>query len=356
MPLTSAIIRQKLLDTTGILTRPWVVFFETVVQAINDLTAKLFVQPVNPQPHKWIDSISEADGTPHLSQPSFQDISGIIDISQLPPAPPVTPAPSTIEIFDSGGPIGTEPGLNLIPGPLLDFLAVDNPGASRVDVTLSPKRVILYGTLVARPTAASVPDGTLYAATDYNNPVWMAQTALGVTAWKYVAGAAKMSQINVAAFGALLSAVNPSPDFGLRVEVVDYNHTLEWKNDGSGFQWGPPDIGSDYFQDFRAAPVGVGWHLCDGSVVKFLQSDGTLSGNITLPNWTTNPAYKKMGTAYSGPNNTAAVLPTLGAPNSVLSNIPGGGAGKAGTDTHIHVVSLPGDPIVNVTVLPYYRL
>jgi hypothetical protein len=100
---------------------------------------------------------------------------------------------------------------------------------------------------------------------------------------------------------------------GFLVEVSDFGHTLRWN--GSGWGWGPGDSGSGYISGFLETPTASGWALCDGSTVKRLNSDGTLT-SVTLPDYTT-ASYLKLGiTANVGPNapsgSTAAI--TAGTP------------------------------------------
>lgn len=102
---------------------------------------------------------------------------------------------------------------------------------------------------------------------------------------------------------------------GFIVEVSDYAHTLRWT--GSGWEWGPGDSGSGYLAPFLAAPAQAGWKLCDGSTVKQLNGDGSLS-DVTLPDYTT-AAYLKLGkTASIGPNAPS------GASEAVSAGTPAG--------------------------------
>lgn len=61
-------------------------------------------------------------------------------------------------------------------------------------------------------------------------------------------------------------------------------HLYQWT--GSGWSWGPGELGSQYCVIFPAiTPSASEWHLCDGSAgVTYYKSDGT-TGTVTLPNY-----------------------------------------------------------------------
>jgi hypothetical protein len=101
-----------------------------------------------------------------------------------------------------------------------------------------------------------------------------------------------------------------SQDSGFLVEVTDYNHVLEWN--GTGFEWGPGENGSGYISAFLSAPTSIGWHICDGSVVSQLNSDGSLKP-VTLPNYTTASYLKLAVTVNAGPNLPNGQSQTLSA-------------------------------------------
>jgi hypothetical protein len=109
-----------------------------------------------------------------------------------------------------------------------------------------------------------------------------------------------------------------SGDAGFLANVSDYGHLLEWS--GAAWRWGPGESGSDFISGFLTRPTGNGWHLCDGSTVERLNSDGSLTA-IMLPNYALS-TYLKLGTiASAGPNvasgTTAAV--TAGTPAGTVS-------------------------------------
>lgn len=66
-------------------------------------------------------------------------------------------------------------------------------------------------------------------------------------------------------------------DIGLRVNVKDYAHELNWT--GTQWQWAPSDAGSGFVLPFQNPPnPGTGWQLCDGSAnIPNLNGDGSLS-------------------------------------------------------------------------------
>ena len=147
--------------------------------------------------------------------------------------------------------------------------------------------------------------------------------------------------------------------------VTDKNHLLI--KTVSGWSWGPGDQGSNYFAYFREAPTAVGWILCDGAVVKYLKSDGTLSGNVTLPDAVSPFYFRADDTTYSGPSVTPATLPTVdnptstGGPDVTLTLTVTSGSPNAATQNHTHTVadpsvSLSGDPIPYIKALLYFRV
>lgn len=103
----------------------------------------------------------------------------------------------------------------------------------------------------------------------------------------------------------------PASSAGMIYFVSDFNHLLQW--DGTKWIWAPGENGSGYISSFLISPTGAGWHLCDGSIVHRLNSDGSVS-NVTLPNYAI-AAYLKLGTsAAAGPN----------APSGATQSISGG--------------------------------
>lgn len=68
---------------------------------------------------------------------------------------------------------------------------------------------------------------------------------------------------------------------GSQYYVTDYAHLLLWT--GTAWAWAPAELGSGFVVNFlQATPPGVGWHLCDGSKVSMLQSNGVVE-QVQLP-------------------------------------------------------------------------
>jgi hypothetical protein len=89
-----------------------------------------------------------------------------------------------------------------------------------------------------------------------------------------------------------------SKDAGFLYEVTDFRHVLRWT--GSGWSWGPGELGSGYLQWFHGAPApATGWALCDGSAVTALNANGTTS-LVTTPDLAAMQAFMKIGGAYDG--------------------------------------------------------
>ena len=160
------------------------------------------------------------------------------------------------------------------------------------------------------------------------------------------------TQANLAALAATLGASNA----GLLVWVTDYNHVLTWT--GTGYAWGPGDNGSNYFVGMATAPTANGWHVCDGSFVNYLKSDGTLGG-ATLPNTASSAAYMKFGSAYTTIQVAdAPVFTGTPAVSNVLVSVASPAVGDAVKFpyTPSGMVTLPGDPVQNFSALLYFRM
>lgn len=159
------------------------------------------------------------------------------------------------------------------------------------------------------------------------------------------------TQANLAALAGTLGPANA----GLLVWVTDYNHVLEWT--GSGYQWGPGDNGSAYFQGFAVAPVATGWHACDGSFVHYLKPDGSLGGAV-LPNTAGSAAYMKFGAAYNSTIQVADAPVFAGTPAGVAQPVSIYAAvsnAVAFPYTPAGIIGLPGDPIPNFSAILYFR-
>ena len=99
--------------------------------------------------------------------------------------------------------------------------------------------------------------------------------------WFYALGILSMLQQDLPNLATTLGA----NDKGLRVNVTDFAHELNWT--GTGWMFAPADSGSGYYVPFLATP-GTGWYPMDGTGslglanVPSLNGDGTLSFS-TLP-------------------------------------------------------------------------
>jgi hypothetical protein len=163
----------------------------------------------------------------------------------------------------------------------------------------------------------------------------------------------QVTQSQLATLAATLGPANA----GLLVWVTDYNHVLTWT--GTGYAWGPGENGSNYFVGMATAPTAAGWHVCDGSFVNYLKSNGTLGG-ATLPNTASSAAYMKFGSAYNSTIQVADAPVFVGSP--AVSDV----TWNAGSTPQVAeavqfpytpsgAVHLPGDPIPNFSALLYFR-
>lgn len=123
---------------------------------------------------------------------------------------------------------------------------------------------------------------------------------------------------------------------------TDFNRFYRW----TGTAWIGIGDGFDYIAGFRTAPTVAGWHLADGSTnVRRSNEDGTTS-LITVPN-ALGDTFLRFAAAYSGPNATAAVAPTLSGTSSstgshthgVFASGNGTGTTDAGVAPHSHSIS-----------------
>jgi hypothetical protein len=217
----------------------------------------------------------------------------------------------------------------------------------------NPGPYVSGGVAVAQGYSAQQYPDLLFFETD-RGVFYVSMLVSNVWTWVYAIGEGAFTQ-------ATLPADLGTSDAGFLAQVTDYGHRLKWI--GSGWGWAPGDSGSDYKQDFFDAPAGNGWHLCDGSTVNYLKSDGTL-GSKTLPNLAGNPAYIKSGNAYTGTINSAVppVVPSenTGTP-SLTTTVQSGTGATVAASNHTHVVPsenttmLGGDPVANLVLIPYFR-
>ncbi len=116
--------------------------------------------------------------------------------------------------------------------------------------------------------AANYSDGTLFYETDRGVFYVDVQSV-----WTYATGVMQNTQSK-------LPTDLAAADAGFLYAVTDYAHLLAWS--GTEWTWGPGEGGSGFIQSFASDPTGSGWHVCDGSVVEMLSSNGTLK-KIQIP-------------------------------------------------------------------------
>ena len=113
---------------------------------------------------------------------------------------------------------------------------------------------------LANYPASNYSDGSLFYETD--RQVFYVDVH---SVWTYASGIMQNVQDK-------LPADLAAPDTGFLFGVTDYAHLLTWT--GLGWNWGPGEAGSGMIQPFFSLPSGSGWHICDGSQVNMLQSNG----------------------------------------------------------------------------------
>ena len=160
------------------------------------------------------------------------------------------------------------------------------------------------------------------------------------------------------------TGIPPTAPSGTILWVSDFDHIIRYN--GSGWQM---IDGGNLRISFCVADPGIGWHLCDGSTVAYLNANCVSTSLITLPDLRTagSPAFFKTGDTYTG-SVVAAVTPTAtnpsptGTPSTTTSFTQGAGATvTVASPTHTHTignptVSLPGDPVPELVMLPYFRI
>ena len=107
------------------------------------------------------------------------------------------------------------------------------------------------------------------------------------------------------------------------------------------------------------APTANGWHVCDGSFVNYLKSDGTLGG-ATLPNTAGSSSYMKFGSAYNSTIQVADAPTFTGTPAGSFVTWNAGPTPQVAEAvqfpyTPAGAVTLPGDPIPNFTAILFFR-
>lgn len=120
--------------------------------------------------------------------------------------------------------------------------------------------------------ASDYPDGSVWYQID-RTLYFLASGGV----WVYLAGVCRVAQAD------LPTDLGTAGDVGVLAYVTDFAHLLRWN--GTGWEWGPGENGSDYVSAFVTGPDdATGWHACDGTVgVVRLKSDGSRAF-ATVPN------------------------------------------------------------------------
>lgn len=190
----------------------------------------------------------------------------------------------------------------------LDKLEKATTGSDSVTGLLNAAREIRTGAFATRG-AAIAHDSEVFVASDLDYIGWVSTGGV----WKYIFGIRAIALANLSTFAALLG----TNDGGVRVEITDYDHILQWT--GAAWTWGPGEVGSGYYQLFETTPNSIGantWQICDGSTVARLNADGTTT-NVAVPDVST-AAYLKGGTS------AAAVAAAAGLTTAVSAGTPAG--------------------------------
>lgn len=159
-----------------------------------------------------------------------------------------------------------------------------------------------------------------------------------------------------------------SGDVGLQVYCSDYSHLLTWT--GTAWSFGGDMPGRIEIFGVDPTPT-TGWQLCDGTVVLYLQSDGT-TASYTTPNLVANPSYLKLGASVSpitAPVNTGTKVTGITLPTTDVDSGPGtvvaAGVGTTvAAHTHTHTITTaitdpghfhtPGEP-QSIVFRPWFR-
>lgn len=125
--------------------------------------------------------------------------------------------------------------------------------------------------------------------------------------WTLVAGRFNVAQANIASLG--LGA----GDNGMLVYVTDFAHLLQWN--GTAFGYADGDMPGRIQGFLVDPPNNNGWAFCDGSNTTYLQANGTVSGNVTLPN------FSGAAFAYLGWGNNANATFLATGPANATGNL-----------------------------------
>lgn len=154
--------------------------------------------------------------------------------------------------------------------------------------------------------ASGVGLGSLYIETD-TGLTYVCRFVNSANTWVYLSGIYPRTQSQLTALGATLTA----NDTNLLVDVTDFAHILRWN--GTVFVFNDPSDPPGRIEGFLVNPSpATGWHLCDGSVVNYLNPSGSTTP-VTLPDLTSaggQASYLKFASTASATLNPA-VAPTL---------------------------------------------
>lgn len=129
--------------------------------------------------------------------------------------------------------------------------------------------------------------------------------------WAYISGEFYRNQNGLLTLaGTFLVGSNNSNDVGALVNVVDFAGQLQWQANNN-WAYGPADCRMHGMGPIPSeVDPGIGWHICDGSSVPYLQANGS-TANVSLPNLTgsANVAFLEFGNVSSGNTVNPATAP-----------------------------------------------
>lgn len=213
---------------------------------------------------------------------------------------------------------------------------VVTPALLQTALGLGSTAVVLSGTHASRlnTPAANYPLGTLFYETDRRIEYIVSGSPL---VWTYKSGT----------YATILASIPTDltvNDAGFLFAVTNFKHVLQWS--GSAWDWGPDDIGSDFYVISENA-LGIGWQLVNGATVDRLNADATVT-SVTLDDMTV-PGYLK------GALVATAVAASSGLTTSVSGGTPAGSVSSTftGTASGTQAADNTGASSVNVVPAPY---
>lgn len=155
--------------------------------------------------------------------------------------------------------------------PTWDFFQFLRAVANQLGL-ITPQVFSQTHTARAQFQAANYPDGSIFYESDRS--VFYVAIA-GV--WVYESGVCRVAQAD------LPTDLGTAGDVGFLAYVTDYAHLLRWN--GTGWEWAPGELGSDYVSAFVTGPDDTtGWLACNGAAgIVRLKSDGNRAF-ANLPN------------------------------------------------------------------------